>query len=68
VEYLDLWYNDLTDKGALALAASPYLACLKPGGLSLGSINRLTEDGWQALRARFGDAIDRPSGVTELVD
>lgn len=60
VEYLTLSHNDLTDQGALALAASPYLACLKPGGLFMWRSNdRLTEAGWQALRARFGDAFDR---------
>lgn len=68
VEYLDLSYNDLTDQGALALVASPYLACLKPRGLDLGSINRLTEDGWQVLGARFGDAIDRHNRAREPVD
>jgi hypothetical protein len=62
VEYLAPSYNDLTDAGAQAFAARPYLERLKQGGLVLGSFNCLTEDGWQALRARFGDAIDRPVG------
>jgi hypothetical protein len=57
VEYLELSMNDLTDEAARALAASSYLARLKQGGLVMGSSNYLTEDGWQALRARFGDAV-----------
>jgi len=56
VEYLNLSDNDLTDEGARALAASPWLTHLKPGGLVLRHQNYLTEDGWQLLRARFGDA------------
>jgi uncharacterized protein (TIGR02996 family) len=58
VEYLDLSDNDLTDEGARALASSPYLTRLKPGLLVLRHRNSLTEDGWQVLRARFGDAVD----------
>jgi uncharacterized protein (TIGR02996 family) len=65
VEDLDLSYNDLTDEGARALAASPYLDRLKKGRLRIESRNRLTADGMQALRARFGDAVERPSGVQE---
>lgn len=61
LEYLDVPYNDLTDKGAYALAASPYLGCLKPGGLDMTSNNGITEAGWRALVARFGDALDRSS-------
>jgi uncharacterized protein (TIGR02996 family) len=57
LEYLELSHNDLTDEGARAFAASPYLERLKQGGLVMGSINCLTADGWQALRARFGDAV-----------
>lgn len=57
VEYLDLSDNNLTDEGARALAASPYLTRLKPGLLGLRHRNYLTEDGWQVLRARFGDAV-----------
>jgi uncharacterized protein (TIGR02996 family) len=67
VEYLNLWCNDLTDLGAFALANSPYLACLKPEGLDFGNTNRLTEDGWQALRARYGEAIKYRSQQTPSV-
>jgi len=65
LEDLDLTYNDLTDEGARALAASPYLARLKPGGLNVRGGNDFTEDGWQVLRARFGDRIWAQSEVTE---
>lgn len=65
LEDLDLTSNCLTDKGARALAASPYLARLKPGGLNIRSGNDLTEDGWQVLRARFGDRIWAHREVTE---
>ncbi len=57
LEDLDLTYNDLTDEGAQALAASPYLERLKQGGLDVERGNRLTADGMQALRARFGDRL-----------
>jgi uncharacterized protein (TIGR02996 family) len=60
LENLDLTSNGLTDEGARALAASPYLARLKPGGLNMRGGNGLTEDGWQVLRARFGDRIWTP--------
>ena len=66
VEELDLSYNDLTDEGARALAASPYLARLKPGGLDVRGGNDFTEDGWQVLRARFGNRIRAQSAVTEV--
>jgi hypothetical protein len=57
VENLRLVLDELSDEGARALAASPYLARLNPGGLYLWITSGLTEAGWQALRARFGDRI-----------
>lgn len=57
LEDLDLTYNDLTDEGAQALAASPYLERLNPGGLNIERGNRLTANGTQALRERFGDRL-----------
>src|SRR5262249_2845378 len=57
LEYLDLSRNDLTDEGARVLAASPNLKCLKRGGLIM-RWNCLTAEGMQALRARFGDAVE----------
>lgn len=57
LEELDLTRNELTDEAAQALAASPYLERLEKGGLDMASGNRLTADGMQALRARFGEAV-----------
>jgi uncharacterized protein (TIGR02996 family) len=65
VENLRLVLDELSDEGACALAASPYLARLKAGGLYLWITSGLTEAGWQALRARFGDRIWTRSDVTE---
>jgi hypothetical protein len=65
LEDLGLSDNKLTDVGARGIAASPYLTRLKQGGLVMGSTNCLTEDGWQALRARFGDAVYDPNEVLQ---
>ena len=63
----ELWLqgSGMTDEGARALAASPYLTRLKPGELELGARNDFTEEGWQLLRARFGDRIRTRSEAIE---
>ncbi len=49
---LHLGGNDLTNAAAAALAGSPHLNALPPGGLRVDG-NALTNDGLQALRERF---------------
>ena len=66
LEDLDLTYNDLTDEGAQALAASPYLERLNQGGLEIERGNRLTANGMQALRARFGDRLSAGTSIEAM--
>jgi Ran GTPase-activating protein (RanGAP) involved in mRNA processing and transport len=66
LEDLDLTYNDLTDEGAQALAASPYLERLNQGGLAMERGNRLTANGMQALRARFGDKVSAGTSIEAI--
>ena len=66
LEDLDLTYNDLTDEGAQALAASPYLERLNQGGLKIERGNRLTANGMQALRARFGDRLSAGTSIKAI--
>lgn len=51
---LNLSDNIISDKGAIALAESPYLGGLSEGWLFLGSTRGLTKVGTSALLNRFG--------------